>query len=288
MVDYTKYFEIFDKINDFYESYHVKYSFIQSFYNFFIPGQRYLFKCKLFFEQFFIVDLSNEIGREVFINGCFEKETTNYLFNNIKPGDVFIDGGAAEGYYSFIASYKMAGQGQIIAFEPNPSIAEVFQINNGANPLISLHTLALTGDGRDVDLQFYGRNLSPYSTISSFPRFTENHITKTIIKTKSIRLDEVLKRYVPPRNPNQNLWIKLDLEGAELEVLQSSMDEIISRKAIVIVETGFYEDKSRELLTFLSTYPLTLYSLSLYETCRIENIADFDCRKVQNILFTVT
>lgn len=288
MVDYTKYFEIFDKINDFYESYHVKYSFVQSFYNFFIPGQRYLFKCKLFFEQFFVVDLSNEIGREVFINGCFEKETTNYLFNNIKPGDVFIDGGAAEGYYSFIASYKMAGQGQIIAFEPSPSIAEVFQINNGANPLISLHTLALTGDGRDVDLQFYGRNLSPYSTISSSPRFTENHITKTIIKTKSIRLDEVLKRYVPPLNPNQNLWIKLDLEGTELEVLQSSMDEIISRKAIVIVETGFYEDKSRELLTFLSTYSLTLYSLSLYETCRIENIADFDCRKVQNILFTVT
>lgn len=258
--------------------------YVSLFYQYRVPDQRFLAKAKLFFEKEFIVDLSNEIGRKIFEDSFFEPETSNYLYNHIKAGDVFIDCGAAEGYYSFLAAHKLEGTGQVIAYEMNPDICDVFNINNACFPNLTLHQMAITDDGRDLTFNFYGRSYSPYSTIVDTPRFDVPDLKPTKISTKSTTLQAILQQIAPLPGPQNNLWIKMDLEGAEYDVLAACMDLVVKMKAKLIVEIGFNREATEKLISLFRAHNLSLYEMALKKTEQVTNFDKFDYVGVRNIL----
>lgn len=284
MIDYTKFFEFYSQADDFFDSFQSKKQFIRHFYQYMLPGRPYFFKCKLFNEAWFIVDLANETGREIFLNGFIEKEVTNYLWNHIKPNDFFVDAGAAEGYYTAIASHKMLGRGHVIAIEPSPSIRSVFEMNHNANPIVTMCPNALCGHKKKVYLNYYGCNLSPYSTITEHPRFSGERAVVKKIPVTGLRLGSILSRNASEFVEGGRLWVKLDIEGAEDAVLRSSIDEIVARGAFVLFEVGFHGDSTKNLLLFLNSKPISLFQFDLYGINKIDSFDSFDFKKVQTLL----
>jgi len=289
-IDYTQYFlDIENHKNDkndkmIAKSLSDRRMFVSLFYQYRLSKQQYLVKAKLFFEKYFIVDLANEIGRKIFEDSYFESKTSNFLYNHVKPGDTFIDCGAAEGYYSFIAAHKLQGRGKVIAYEMNSDICEIFQMNNAESSNVKLHQVALTGDGRDIDFNYYGRAYSPYSTITDMPRFEEGVVKPVKVHVTSTTLSHVLNQETSEARTQEVIWIKIDLEGAEYEVLQSSIDIIAKRNCKLIIEIGFNESMTKDLVQLLLESGMKLFEIGLRGCTPAQSWNNFDFVSVRNIL----
>ena len=58
---------------------------------------------------------------------------------DLKPGDAFLDIGANTGLFSLLAARSIKPDGMVLAFEPQPQVAEVFRHNVRLNSAQSVH-----------------------------------------------------------------------------------------------------------------------------------------------------
>jgi hypothetical protein len=80
---------------------------------------------------FFINPISN-FG-SILLAGEYEPQMGAVLRSYLRPGDVFIDMGANEGYFSVLASSLVGPHGTVIAVEPQSRLQGVIQTNIGEN-----------------------------------------------------------------------------------------------------------------------------------------------------------
>lgn len=85
----------------------------------------------------------------------FDRDEFALLQRRLKPGGVFVDVGANAGIYSFWAHRCMAGQGRILAVEPDPEMRHRLEFNARSNGLtdIELCPVALSDTEGTAELQ---------------------------------------------------------------------------------------------------------------------------------------
>ncbi len=84
------------------------------------------------------------------MDGFWEWWTTRFLIEQLKPGQVFVDGGACYGYFSLLAGELVGPNGKVLAFEPNPRSASLLRRNlalNGMEGRAEVEEVALAGPG---------------------------------------------------------------------------------------------------------------------------------------------
>jgi FkbM family methyltransferase len=154
-------------------------------------------------------------------------------FCPIRPGDLVVDIGANHGFYACYAAHYGA---RVQAFEPDPISLPLLHYNIEANDLvdrITVHSCAVGQQSGTTDLyitQQLGGGMS-----STMPQFVRNAgITDaTLTKVKSCRLDEA----VPVSQGNVRIRVlKLDCEGAELDILRSLTREYLSHVDAIALE----------------------------------------------------
>lgn len=158
-------------------------------------------------------------------NGESEPGVRSVIEKLLKPGDTFIDVGANLGLHTLAAARAMRGQGSIIAFEPFEPTKRLLEKTvwiNGYSDIVQIHQTAVGKNGSRT--LFLGpasghHSLFPLSSISSAPTAQVSCIT----------LDSVI-----PNNSRINL-IKIDVEGAELEVLEGAESIIKQNPEIAII-----------------------------------------------------
>ncbi|HYM02749.1 MAG TPA: FkbM family methyltransferase, partial [Stellaceae bacterium] len=64
--------------------------------------------------------LDNDLSLTFFSSGIFEPNEFALLDRLLKPGMVFVDGGANEGLYTLFASARIGERGRVISVEPSP------------------------------------------------------------------------------------------------------------------------------------------------------------------------
>jgi FkbM family methyltransferase len=82
------------------------------------------------------------------MDGFWEWWTTRFLIERLKPGQVFVDGGACYGYFSLLAAELVGPAGKVLAFEPHPRSAALLRRNlalNGMEGRAQVEELALAG-----------------------------------------------------------------------------------------------------------------------------------------------
>lgn len=177
-----------------------------------------------------------------------EQQTELYLdVARLSPGDVAIDGGAYCGGSTVAMSQAVGTKGRVLAFEPDPANFQAAQENLGRHGL-SNTTLFQEGLwSSSTELEFTA-GAGMLSSILQPGGRKDSRIPTTRIRVRSLEQivhDERLERLD---------FVKLDIEGAEPDVLASSRAVLRAFRPRLVVEA---ETKNGRLVT-----PLLLKILS--------------------------
>jgi FkbM family methyltransferase len=180
---------------------------------------------------------------------------------NPQEGDIVIDIGAHLGRYSIIGSKKVKSQGKVISIEANPNVFNLLCDNIKLNELYNVILLNCAAYSQKRKINFYlhdNKNLvnNHYGTvIGTIDRFSRKQFSK-IIEVEAYTLDEIILENSIKQNKVR--WIKIDVEGAEFEVLQGAKNLLSeSTELSILIEIhnlskgkNYYE----EINEFLKSY----------------------------------
>lgn len=146
----------------------------------------------------------------------FEKGEHNFLLRFLQPGMTFFDIGAHHGLYTLLACKKVGATGSVIAFEPSPRERKRLRVNIKINRCANVRVEPVALGSNEGFAEFFvclgqetGCNsLRPPSVVQP---------------TKPIRVPiTILDNYLQAFQIALVDFIKLDVEGAELDVLKGA------------------------------------------------------------------
>jgi len=141
-----------------------------------------------------------------------------------KTGDVVIDVGAAFGLYTILASKKVGITGKVFAIDPQPEVFKMLNNNIKLNKLQNVTSINSAIHSTETKLKLY----SNYSVIKE--RAGKNNSDSIIVNCNT--LDNLVFQSSEIKEVN---WIKIDVEGAELEVLKSAHNILSKSKDIALL-----------------------------------------------------
>jgi FkbM family methyltransferase len=149
--------------------------------------------------------------------------------DGLTPGAVFFDVGANVGFFSLMAARCVGPTGRVVAFEPIPTHAASIRSNAELNGLSIEVIEAAVGDRHGGRTRLWVSQHPGGSTISTtdVPPDVTGHID-----VEQVTLDGLLDRGQLPV-PSV---MKIDVEGAELSVLQGAANLLSSHHPRVVVE----------------------------------------------------
>lgn len=149
-----------------------------------------------------------------FLFGEYEEPNSRVYSRLISPGDVVFDVGASYGWYSALFAKLVGESGQVHAFEPVPQFASLAADTIALNGLESIVELNVSGLGRDVGgFEVYTFSDLPMGHASS------SRLGRTDASSHECRMT-TLDRYVAQRGITRVDFLKVDVEGDELEVFR--------------------------------------------------------------------
>lgn len=164
--------------------------------------------------------------------GEFEVAETALILKFLGQVDLFVDVGANLGYYTCLA---LQNDKPVVAFEPQQQNLKCLLQNLIANHWednVEVYPMALSD--KPGLLTLYGASGPSASLVKNWAGYSSRY-KKTVPVTT---LDAVLGS----RFPDQQLFIKIDVEGAEYGVLEGATQTIArSRKPICLLEICLHE-----------------------------------------------
>ena len=189
----------------------------------------------------------------------FDDQSELQLINLIsKKRKIFlIDCGCNYGFYSFYTA-SLSKQNFVIAVEASITTAKDFEKNLKVNKFnnIILKKLAIS----NIDNMTVPFNESENDWESSL---THNEFDKKkIIKIKTQKIDTILKN---KKIDDYFLFIKLDIEGNELQAIEGAKNTIKKFNPIIIIELSSYILKKNKNLDYLKFF-LKEFDYNIYDT----------------------
>ena len=172
-----------------------------------------------------LYDPSNDIGRTLFYTGEVEKKEMELCSEYISESSVILDIGANLGLYSIYFS-RLAKNGWILAFEPSIETF-YFLVKNVANiPNVLPINIAANNEGKIAN--FFQASDNAYSSLVNTQR---KEILK-VIKVPCMKVDDVVFGLGLKRVD----FVKIDVEGLELNVLKGLEEVITKFKPVIYCE----------------------------------------------------
>ena len=165
--------------------------------------------------------------RNKFYSNDYEIKFDNKMMESLKKGDVVFDIGANVGFYSEKFARIVGEKGKVYAFEPLSESTKHIKKLMLKYPSIILEEVVL-GD-RDCITSFVinkvktnSKNTNDY--FSSMVQLDNSSLNANIVKKEMYSLDTICQKYTVPE------FIKLDVEGFELNVLLGAKKTLASKK----------------------------------------------------------
>jgi FkbM family methyltransferase len=199
------------------------------------------------------LDLQDPEQLKVYFYGHYhERYEADLVRRLLNDDDVFWDVGANVGYFTLVAATALAHRGQIVAFEPGKNAYQRLTENVSLNPYRNIQTFPVAVSDREGEAVLHVAGDIADSSASLYPA-GQTQARHEVCRTVSL---DHFRRVQGGRPPD---LIKLDVEGAELAVLQGARDLIAATPPLLLVEM---EEKnlraagaSREAIRqFLSPY----------------------------------
>jgi FkbM family methyltransferase len=173
--------------------------------------------------------------------GTSEPEVQKALAMLMKAGDVFFDIGANVGFYTILGARLVGPSGKVVAFEPFPDSAATAQKNAGLNGFSNVNVIKKAVSNKSGNANLI---LSAEATMAKLEGIPFESKSTGSIAVELVSIDEFLTSpgTVPPT------LVKIDVEGAEIEVLQGMSGTVSKYAPLILCENhGRNADVSRLL-----------------------------------------
>jgi FkbM family methyltransferase len=227
--------------------------------------------CKPIIGNFNInVETKNFIDASIYYTGDYEPYLKKHFKNLIKKGDFILDIGANIGFHTLYFAELTGVNGKVFSFEPIPINFDALQRNIELNqfPQIKPVNKALGNINMQMNVHINQDAQNP----GAFNLF-ENGEKNTIIAC--IKGDD----YLAENKISKINFIKVDVEGFELEVFKGLTKTIQNSKPIIIFEYDKnYQAKLNEdpkaIIQFLANFSYQFFSIDGYGQLKTLHIED--------------
>jgi FkbM family methyltransferase len=164
-----------------------------------------------------------------YASGRYELRIQKALSAHLQPGSVVYDVGAHIGVVSMFASELVGTTGEIFAFEADPENARRIEAHVRRNNLGQIRVFSCAVWSSVGQLSF--ERASAHSSRNQGSVASASGRTKQdVMVVESVSLDSFAQRHPPPT------LIKIDVEGAEAEVLRGAEQTVSQSHPVVICE----------------------------------------------------
>jgi FkbM family methyltransferase len=164
-----------------------------------------------------------------FLRGTYEEPIQRAIAGNLAPGDVFCDIGANIGFFSLIAARLVGPRGQVYAFEPVPgnaaAIAEGARLNGLRTIRVFPEAVGAATGRRELQLAHHIGGAA-LDSVEAPPDL------KGRIDVDVTSLDDAIAR----RGLRPPTLVKIDVEGAEVEVLHGMRETLRQHRPRLVYE----------------------------------------------------
>lgn len=173
----------------------------------------------------------------------------DYLFKTIKPGQTVLDIGAHKGGYLYLILQLIGKNGKVVAFEPQSLlfnyISKMKRLLNWDN--VTVEHIALSDTETETTLFIPTNNVSSKSAPGA--TILNNRERNDIGFTEKVGTDS-LDHYCSTHNVAPD-FLKIDVEGNELNIFKGGMNTLSKHKPRIIVECDAgYVGEAQVLETF--------------------------------------
>lgn len=169
--------------------------------------------------------LDSKDSSRLSIMGTYEPFETELVKKEIKKGDIVLDIGANIGYYTLIFAELVGEEGKVFAFEPEPTnfalLKKNVEISGYQN--VMLVQKAVSNKTGKFKLYLCEDNNGGHSIY-------KQHNSKRSVEVETTRLDDYFKNDGGKIN-----FIKMDIEGAEMEAIQGMPSLLKKNKNVKII-----------------------------------------------------
>ena len=194
---------------------------------------------------------SEDIGRQILIRKQFEITDTNFITSIMKPDWVCVDIGANIGYWSLLLA-QGCPKGTIYAFEPVSLTHALLNLNILLNNFTNVLSFKQALSNKTEELTLC---VAQDSAFSSF-KDTQRIPVKERVKVACTTLDE----FALAQQVQKIDFIKIDVEGAELSILQGAKSILQTlNPSLMLIELSqknllAYQTTKNDILQFLSSF----------------------------------
>lgn len=158
------------------------------------------------------------------ILGAYERRIQEAMCAELRDGDKVFDVGAHFGYVALVMASCVGSSGHVVCFEPDPVAYRTLCSNvelNAASVKASITKLPVAVSAT-AGLATFSRGV--HSTRGKLSEAGD-------VEVEVVTLDHALERFGLPR------LVKVDVEGAEVDVLKGSDELLRTRATVFVVET---------------------------------------------------
>jgi FkbM family methyltransferase len=178
------------------------------------------------------VVLGNDNSLCLYVCGSFEPNEFAFLDRMLRPGMVFVDVGANDGYYTLFGARKVGRVGRVLAVEPSTRERTNLERNIARNGLanVAVAPVALGAACGTAELQLAQTAHSGHNTLG---RFANDGVQAESVERVQVRtLDDVVAEQKLARID----IIKIDVEGAEASVIAGGKSTLRTLRPLMLLE----------------------------------------------------
>lgn len=177
--------------------------------------------------------LGNDLSLCLYAGGSFEPNEFSFLRAVLEPGMVFFDGGANDGLYSLYAARRVTASGVVLAAEPSAREFDRLQVNIALNAVANVRALkvALGAQSGSATLAIAEEGHEGQNTIGT-------QVSNPTVQTaahETVAL-ETIDGIVDEQRLDRLDFVKLDVEGSEVEALSGASQTISRFRPIMLLE----------------------------------------------------
>lgn len=189
--------------------------------------------------------------------GTTEPELQMALETVLVEGGCFYDVGANVGFFSVIAARLVGAKGKVVAFDPLPSNIDAILHNANLNDFKQIETREIALGAEDGTAEFI------VSSDPNWGRLASVGTPDAIIGRKQVSVRTIDRLVSGGDQPPAVM--KIDVEGAEVEVLRGARATIVAYRPIIFIDLHgtneavkrFFDSLDYELAVFGSPKTIT-------------------------------